>query len=427
MVTNEFGKAMESVIKIAFGDVRKKKIRTTNHFVSHMIEHIAWRMGLMIEMEWYTDSWYQLGFALGKEIKMFTPRLPDAAALGMIDDGSAAVGITLNGRAAVSFSAVGGVDCDWFLRLRCEQVNSGQPLVDLVKGLSSGLEAEITIEIWSVEDSHHTWEGIYRGIGIALGKIYTPEPETTLFAALIDDREVIQNESSGEIVVREKGMHSAKVQRGTAETGVVVGVDFGLPGQCIVECEVDSSILDSIKDAQRILGIFAVALQAGLFVDFKATTLSSSHVVMEDIGLVAGRALLEIMKLRMENYGLQGAGSTLNRVSDMQCQNLRVGVSTEGRKFWRFIPADGDYNRFRKAFLIGSTVFSGLRSEDLDDFLDGLAGGLGGSIMVHVKDYSDVEKTWSEVFEALGQAISQSFQLNPYRRGVPPGVKATLA
>ena len=67
-----------------------------------------------------------------------------------------------------------------------------------------------------------------------------------------------------------------------------------------------------------------------------------------------------------------------------------------------------------------------MRSEDLDDFIDGLSGGLSGSIMINLIDYKNVESTWVEIFGELGVALKEVFKLNPYRKDVPPGVKATL-
>ena len=68
-----------------------------------------------------------------------------------------------------------------------------------------------------------------------------------------------------------------------------------------------------------------------------------------------------------------------------------------------------------------------LFAEDLDDFLAGLAGSLGCSIMVHLKELPDPAERWPLLFRALGCALCEAFAPNPYRRGVCPGVKATLA
>ncbi len=106
---------------------------------------------------------------------------------------------------------------------------------------------------------------------------------------------------------------------------------------------------------------------------------------------------------------------------------MAVGISVEGRKFWRFIPFDGSQENLKRKFLLGQTVMGNMRSEDLDDFIDGLSGGLGASIMIHLRDYGDPDKAWQEIFVGLGQAIKEAFAVNPYRQGVPAGVKATLA
>jgi hypothetical protein len=36
-------------------------------------------------------------------------------------------------------------------------------------------------------------------------------------------------------------------------------------------------------------------------------------------------------------------------------------------------------------------------------------------------------KLWQKVFYNLGLALKQTFQINQSRKGVPPGVKATLS
>jgi len=161
--------------------------------------------------------------------------------------------------------------------------------------------------------------------------------------------------------------------------------------------------------------------------DFEATRLSSSHVAMEDTGLVLGRALKEILVVRMDRVGIQGAGSSIVAPEDLERAPIRVGLSVEGRKFCRFVPFDCDFPTLRREFLVGHTVAGGLFSEDLDDFIDGLAGGMAASILVHVQQRLPPHEGWPLVFEALGQAVAGALAPNPARKGVPPGVKATLA
>jgi hypothetical protein len=69
----------------------------------------------------------------------------------------------------------------------------------------------------------------------------------------------------------------------------------------------------------------------------------------------------------------------------------------------------------------------GLYSEDLDDFLDGLTWGLGCSLVIHIKELPPAEDAWTMIFKQLGVALGEVFEINPYRKGVPPGVKANLS
>jgi imidazoleglycerol phosphate dehydratase HisB len=414
-------------LELSFGDVRQKQIQTPNDFVSHMLEHVAWRMGLRIELQWNRTDWRELGRAVGEKISHYPARSNQAAALGMIDDGSAEVLVSL-GHEGIDFSGSQAVDLQGFLGSRCEQVDSGQPLQELLEGLAVGLHARIEVKVGNYEDPHHTWEGIYRAVGIALARIYTPvEEKERLSAELARDLKTEANCTQGELSVLERGVNRAVVRRGTAETGVTVGVDFGKAASARVTLDVGESIRAALIGIDPLFTSFARALGAELAIDFQSKKLSSSHVVMEDIGLVMGRALLEVLKLRMEKYGLNGAGSNVHNASDMSEGAAAVGISVEGRKFWRFVPQDGDFARLKGSFLIGQTVLGGLRSEDLDDFIDGLAGGLSASVMVHLRDWSDPGRAWQNLFEGVGSALREAFEVNPFRRGVPPGVKATLA
>ncbi len=390
-------------IKLQFGDVREKSISTKDDFVSHMVEHIAWRLGMKISLSWENEDWFSLGKSLGNEIKKFPSRENSGVALGMIDDGGAEIKIEL-GKTGVQISTTKNINLDWFLSERCEQLSSGKPLVTLLEGLSEGLEARIEVMMCNFEDPHHTWEGIYRGVGIALSKIFTPIN--------------VNNEP------KESSYYYALTSRGTAETGVSIGVDFSKNRPNTFSIKVNNSI--NVNGVEKLLKYFAEKCGFTMQVDFNSKMLSSSHVVMEDIGLVLGKTLLEILKVRMEQYGVNGAGSSLQTTRDFTEKNVRVGVSIEGRKFWRFVPFSTNYQELKEKFLIGQNVYTNLRSEDLDDFIDGLSGGLSGSIMINLIDYKDVESAWVEIFGELGVALKEVFEPNFYRKGVPPGVKATL-
>jgi HAD superfamily hydrolase (TIGR01509 family) len=409
-------------VALDFGQVTNKKVVTPNDFVSHMVEHIAWRLGCKIDLFWNNNDWQTLGYFLGKTIKQFETLQPKGAGLGMIDDGSAEVHIDLSASAGVQFESVQAIDFDWFLSLRCEQLSNGVPLVELLQGMTKGLDGLFKIRVCNLDDPHHSWEGIFRAVGIALNKIFAKKPE---YPHPISSPTPEENVSNGDISILERSVDLCRIIRKTAESQVTLVVDFSKKTPFKCRLNVSNSI--RVEKFCELIGLFGESAGCSIGVDFNATVLSSSHVVMEDTALVLGRALKEILILRMQTYGVNGAGSSIESPEDFFAQPIRVGVSVEGRKIWKMIPFDGDFKLLQKTFIIGQNVSGDLFSEDLDDFIDGLSGGLGCSIVIHFKERPDPDTGWKMIFQNLGKAMKMAFEINPYRKGVPPGVKATLA
>jgi HAD superfamily hydrolase (TIGR01509 family) len=409
-------------IALNFGQVTKKRVITANDFVSHMIEHIAWRLGCEIDLFWNNNNWKAFGYFLGKEISRFEAQQTKGAALGMIDDGSAEVHIDLSISAGFQLESVQAIDLEWFLSLRCEQLSSGKPLIEMLQGMSEGLDGLFTVRVCHLEDPHHTWEGIFRAIGIALNRIFSKKVE---HPHLIPPFGPEENVSSGDISIIKRSLDLCKIVRKTAESHVTLVVDFSqkTPFKCSFKVS-DTIRVEKFCDLIR---SFSESAGCSIDVDFNATVLSSSHVAVEDTALVLGRALKEILILRMQTYGVNAAGSSIETSDDFFSQPVRVGVSIEGRKIWKMIPFDGNFARLQKTFIIGQNILDELFSEDLDDFIDGLSGGLGCSIVIHFKEIPDPDTGWKMIFQNLGKAMKAAFEVNPYRKGVPPGVKATLS
>ncbi len=412
--------------------VTTKSLHTPNEFVSHMIEHIAWRLGCSVDVYWPSDDWARLGRELGRCVARLGLVHRSAGALGMIDDGSCEIALRRNGAGGARLRASAQVDLDWFLALRCEQLSSGQPLVRMLDGLGAGCGVEFDVFVASAEDPHHTWEGIFRGIGIGLSKLVAaresanrtgtgpqpgpggPQPASARPEAAVERGWDVKHCSAT----------SARLRRETAESVVDVEVILGAAG---ADCELAVSDSINVAGIADLLREFASAGDMRVIVDFHATRLSSSHVVTEDIGLALGRALRSIAVNRMTALGINGAGASIETIDDLNAQPVRVGVSMEGRKFWKYVPLTGDYPDFRKSFLVGHTLPNGLFTEDLDDFIDGFAGGLQASVMIHVASELDPAVGWPLVFRGLGTAMSEFLAENPDRRALAPGVKATLA
>ena len=78
------------------------------------------------------------------------------------------------------------------------------------------------------------------------------------------------------------------VQRDTAESEVSISLWRGQGGQAKSDIQVADSI--DVSSFPDILNAFCEAADLHMDVTFKATMLSSSHVVLEDIGLTMGAA-----------------------------------------------------------------------------------------------------------------------------------------
>jgi imidazoleglycerol phosphate dehydratase HisB len=341
----------------------------------------------------------------------------------MIDDGSVEARIASvadKAQAGVSIKGTTQVDIDWFLGLRCEQIKSGKPLVELLEGIAGGLPVRLDVTVCNMEDPHHSWEGVFRSVGIGLSlmlQVGQPAsvPQGRRDAQLAEQKHWEIDCQSGQ---------RAQVVRRTAESEVRVLMDFSEYAKPKCQFTVSNSIrVDGLSD---LLELLCQKTRVRLEIDFRATRLSSSHVVMEDVGMVMGRTLQEIMVKRMAESGINGAGSSLTSVDDFGAP-IHVGLSVEGRKFWTFVPMTISFDDLRRDFLVGHDVGRGLFTEDLDDFIDGFSGGLGGSVVIHVRGPVSPREGWPLIFQALGSAIAEALKPNPSRKGVPPGVKATLA
>ncbi len=397
------------------GDVTKKDIRTENDFVSHMVEHIAWRLGCSISLDWKGQDWKALGLALGKEISRFERKEERSTALGMIDDGCALITLDFSGK-GVQIEGVDSVDIDDLLSQRVEQMKRGKDLALIIEGISEAIGAKISVLVTYDIDMHHTWEAIFRGIGIALKYIYFPEdqkewkmPSYKITNPLVPGMN---------LSVQEASFNYAKVSRGTSETGVAVEIDFSSK-DIDLQFQMGGGYEDvEFRGFKELLSSLAREAGFGLRVRFESKKLSSTHVLLEDTGLVLGRALIEVMKIRMKETGVEGAGSNASQGID---QDVIAGLSVEGRSFLVFAPLE---KKVRISKLIRGNTIIDTFSEDLDDFFYGLVQGMGSSLIINLR--SSEASAWKDIFSSVGKALEEAFRSNPSRKGVPPGVKATL-
>lgn len=151
----------------------RKKIATPIPFLNHMIEHIAWRAALNIEIEMELSEFQlchlvtedvsmTLGRAVGEFVRLNTPS-GYGAGVGIIDEAKSEAVISFEDRSYLDFTSA--VEY-------CEEVEGmpAEELVTFLDGFAQGARCTLHIDIEKGKNGHHIWEAVYRAFGIALGQ-----------------------------------------------------------------------------------------------------------------------------------------------------------------------------------------------------------------------------------------------------------------
>lgn len=168
-------------VHIERGVRRAFKIETGLEFLNHMIETIAWRACINIDVK-YANLQYclshliteDIGIAMGKAFRTLLERVMETGVdgcgskIGIIDDGMAIVAVSFEGRSNTF------IDANSSLGAKSERVEDmlSQDLPEFFKGFSQGAGASINIKILSGKNPHHTWEAVFRAFGEALRECF---------------------------------------------------------------------------------------------------------------------------------------------------------------------------------------------------------------------------------------------------------------
>lgn len=151
----------------------RKKIRTPLPFLNHMIEHIAWRASLNIDIELSFDEFelchlvcedvaMTLGKAVGEYVRLNTPS-GYGFATGIIDEAAADAVISFEDRSLFVFDT----------SVKYAETVEGMPseeLLTFLDGFAQGARCTLQVNLRRGENGHHIWEAVYRAVGIALGQ-----------------------------------------------------------------------------------------------------------------------------------------------------------------------------------------------------------------------------------------------------------------
>ena len=362
--------------------VTRKNIKSTDPFLAHMLEHIFWRTGFGFNLCFPNNYTRFLGSHVAKvlkeELDFNHQSLFQRPVLALIDE--SITQSSLNSGCKLNFKTDVGGGEDWFVSQRVETLNSGNLLIQFLEGFATEIGTDIEL-IYS-EDPHHAWESIFRSLGSALAET--------------DNNRKID-------------WRGVAATRKTAESECNLYLDNKTT--ISIDCQgIDTSGWLELLSQGEEYGF-------GIDVEFKATYLSSSHVVAEDIGIVFGQACRKLAELGMENEGIKGYGSAIGKHS-------KFALSFEGRASYREVSNLSKNKLLKQSW--SKNILGGIKVEDLDDFFLGFAQGMGATIALSRSKVNDPNQEWLEIFKLFFSSLVELYSVEPARKGLISGTKATV-
>ena len=175
----------ESVITAMIEDAPRRdfQLDTGIDFFNHMIETIAWRACLNIDVSYKItqfrlthviseDVGIVLGMAFAKLVELRTEKGVNGAGSGIlgIDEALAIASVSFEGRSVATLNLERAPGAS------IVQVEDAQAadMAEFFRGFAQGARATVNIQALSGDDPHHTWEAIYRSFGLALKDALSP-------------------------------------------------------------------------------------------------------------------------------------------------------------------------------------------------------------------------------------------------------------
>jgi imidazoleglycerol-phosphate dehydratase len=186
---------------------------------------------------------------------------------------------------------------------------------------------------------------------------------------------------------------SAKVERKTTETQVIVEIE--VDGQGKYEIETSIPFLDHMLSLLAKHGLFDLKVKA------LGDTQIDFHHTVEDVGISLGQALFRALG---EKKGLRRYG---NGRIPMEGALATVSVDIGGRPFLV-------YNTPSMPSKVGD-----FDVELVPEFIRALANNLGANIHVNVKYGDNAHHMIEAVFKALAKALDQATGIDPRVKDVP--------
>ncbi len=148
-------------------------------------------------------------------------------------------------------------------------------------------------------------------------------------------------------------------------------------------------------------------------ISYEATVAETlDHVIVEDTGLILGRAIREMLDARRPQ-GVNERGSYTVTFDEAL---VTVTLAFDGRAY-TFLRGEVPAMKLEHVEDILST--------SLKQFFEGFAQGSGCVVQLQFWAGEDSHHTWEAAFKAFGEALRESLAPCPYRAGATIGLKGT--
>ncbi len=175
-IVTRITKETEVSITISRDEDDKMNVNSGISFLDHMIDTMAWRANFNIGVNIIENTGLRhpvaedIGITMGRTVlEMFKNRLDDGVegygyARGIIDEAFSDAAISFEGRANCFIKGPIFDDVDGM---------SNHDLLAFLEGFSQGCKCTLRIE-YTGRDPHHSWEAVFRGLGLALKMALQP-------------------------------------------------------------------------------------------------------------------------------------------------------------------------------------------------------------------------------------------------------------
>mgnify|MGYP002725669857 CR=1 FL=1 len=161
------------------------KFETSIAFLDHMLEHIVWRSGFNIDLNYETTqfnlthvTWEDVGLVVGNAFRILVEENLESGietkgdAINCLDEALAMACISFEGRSNcfLDFERMPGSN------LELVEDTKSWDVRQFLDGFAQGGRCTVHVQGLAGQDPHHSWEAIFRAFGEALGKVFNSNP-----------------------------------------------------------------------------------------------------------------------------------------------------------------------------------------------------------------------------------------------------------